>query len=371
MSGLNIYDALNSINWVDQNSILIQELNQAIELDCDDRVGRALIQIDDSLAFQSQLAPLLYKVITQKKINALKAILKHPKTDPNIMINEDKTALIVAVESNYLEGVDLLIKNGAVTNSLDADGWTVLDLAANFGFIEIVILLINHQKIEITKHHPIPAAALFFHPNTKEIIMILLQYGADPNAVISNPEEPNIKQTALHWLCETELEDPHENQFLLETVALLLQNQKTDPNIIGCQFNPKSPLEQAVWFEKIEIAKALLKHPNTEPNILDDDGLSILHKIAQGEISTTDDMLEVLLASDKVEVDTLSKNGETALYFAAATLDNNLATQLYNRGACPHKAREIYERLHQDQLDDEVLDLIDSLSGRLTKSAAN
>ena len=275
------------------------------------------------------------------------------------------------MESNYLEAVDLLIDCGAEINTLDADGWTVLDLAANLGFVEIVGSLVDHPNYDVTKHHPIPAAALHFHTNTKEIFNILLQNGADPSAVISNPAELETKQTALHWLCETELDDEEEKRLFIESVELLLQDERTDPNIIGCESNPKTPLEQAVWFDKIEIVKALLQHFNTDPNILDNESLSLLHKIAQDEINANDEMIEALLNSEKIMIDTPSKNGETALYFAAVTLNNELTMQLFSRGACPHRAREIYEELQQYQLCNEVLDLLNSLTGRLTKSAAN
>lgn len=305
--------------------------------------------------------------------------------------NGHKTPLMLAIEKKHEDLVELLISRGANTNARDQWGLTILDHGVRNGSLETVELLLNHGAAinrEPTEEEasPIEGLARFARDggrfndwsalhwaawsNRPEVVELLLNRGADPNATESRGRTP------LHSLLIPEsLWFVSDNEFMHMAMP-------ADSNIVATNRTPeelgriRECLELLIEFGANPRAKDELQHspyfyarsglPDTDfAEILTDAGAvpTLFDAIALGETATaqqilseTTDLLTVqvgprndtilhiavksgvlesveLLLDYVVDIDSVNGWKQTAILVAVEDGDSALVSELLRMGA--------------------------------------
>jgi ankyrin repeat protein len=166
----------------------------------------------------------------------VKSVLNHPSNiDPNVMNSLIGTALMKACFEGHLDVVQFLLGiEGIDVHRRDRMGRTAFTWAASRGgkikdHSQVVKLFLTRDDIDIN------------HPD----------YDG---------------RTALFWACDNGC---------LNTVDLLLKQDGIDPNARETSTG-YTPLTRACLKNRIDCVLLLLSHPDTDPNVVDNDGASIL-----------------------------------------------------------------------------------------------
>ena len=166
-------------------------------------------------------APLHYAVM--KTWPEVVALLLDAGADPDVVNNQSKTALDLAISGSKDDIIDLLLEAGATVeppadgihilawnndvlgvklhiyagtdiDQADIDGNIPLLLAVERGHIGMAELLIQHEaNLEVTDRHGFTPLIMSAELNHPEVLLILLDAGADIEA------EDKAERTALDW----------------------------------------------------------------------------------------------------------------------------------------------------------------------------
>ncbi|KAK2710168.1 ankyrin-3-like [Artemia franciscana] len=224
----------------------------------------------------------------------------------------DNNPLIFAVINGDIEGLKMIINQGAEIDSKDDFGKTPL-----------------HYAIENVEK-PIDDRAEAKNTIMTEIVRMLLDIGARVDATT------RFGKTPLH--CATE----NESITMTKIVNMLLDN---GAGIDAISRNGETPLHCAIKSKNIIITELLLRH-GANVNAKDNDDLSLLHvAVSTGCLQIVKTILE-----NDARVDAKNRNGETPLHCALKTenesitmtkivnmlLDNGTAIDVIDRhGAIP------------------------------------
>jgi ankyrin repeat protein len=113
-----------------------------------------------------------------------------------------------------------------------------------------------------------------------------------------------------------------------EIIDLLLEHDKV--NVDDVDEDGETALHLAVWNSNVDVFQKLLEK-GANPNIFDKKGWSPLH-VAAGE-KNGNEIMDLLLAHSKVNVDDVDGKGQTALHIAAYESNVNVVKSLINKGA--------------------------------------
>ncbi len=113
-------------------------------------------------------------------------LLAAPGINIDIQAPDGVTVLYIAAQNNFPGIVEQLIRWGADANLASSEGTTPLYLAAHYGYLEVVRILLQAQGIRVNpvadkRFTPLGAAVQQGH---KDIVRLLLRHGADPNMKI-------------------------------------------------------------------------------------------------------------------------------------------------------------------------------------------
>ncbi len=230
-----------------------------------------------------------------------------PKSNKQPFLPRTRRKLITAVTSNNISVTEALLKQGANPNQMiAANGGRLLHMAARYGFLAIVDLLLQHgakasinikNKFGYTPLHEI-LSTKSASENHEAIILLLLQHGAD--LFITD----NLKQTSLQLILQS------RHVTLRELFSKIIRKL----------------LKTAVINNHVAATKLLLGS-GIDPNQTDNTtGYTLLHLAVQY------DALEVaaLLLRHGADVDKSSNCGSTALHYAASNNHIEMATLLLN-----------------------------------------
>ena len=124
--------------------------------------------------------PLLFSMIVRKHFNVVRYFLKHG-VDPEIQDSYGKTALYHAIYSGNIEIVELLLEHGASYSQVIADQEELLFSVAAAGDTEMVKFLLEN-KANTERQDKISPLSIASYNGYIEIVQLLLDHGADPNA---------------------------------------------------------------------------------------------------------------------------------------------------------------------------------------------
>jgi len=236
-------------------------------------------------------------------IGVAEKLLQNPKINPNCQwgYNNDWTPFNIACFNGYIDIVKLLLNDNRVDiNKADNYGFTPFWNACENGHAEIVRLLLNDKRVDINKSGKYDddddCGALFFvacrNGHTDTVKLLLNDQRIDINKAHSG--------ATPFWIACREAR--------IEIVKLLLNDQRIDIN--RTSIDGETPFFVACQTEQIEIVKLLLSDERVDINKADYDGktpFSIACTFGKTEV------VKLLLNDQRVDLNKANYDGETPL----------------------------------------------------------
>jgi uncharacterized protein len=294
-------------------------------------------------------------------VDAVKLLLDRG-ADVNATEIAGQTPLMWAIEERHPEVARVLIEHGAGVNTASKNGFTPLLFAARQGDIDSGrVLLENGADISATARKDLNTLLVAIASGREQFAIFLVEHGANPNAA------DDRGTTALHYALQQGLSNlngvAHDPQYaaldflfranMAELVKVLLDHganpnarilKRTPPLRIGDR--PKIDLIGATPFllaaatGDVKVMKLLLAK-GADPLLTTEDGTTPL--MAAAGISKTEDRtkeeeknaLEALKLIVELggDVNTANKNGLTSMHGAAYTGADEIVQFLADRGA--------------------------------------
>ncbi len=273
------------------------------------------------------------------------------------------TALMLAARQGAREGVDALAAAGANLDAVDPDGTSALNIAIINAHYDVAALLIErgadpkigdsagmtpvyaaidmrHQEPMINRPLPKPSGRLL----PLDIVKLLLEQGADPNARLKTPllmrqhstGDAQLGDGATPLMRAAKVNDTTVMGMLLDKGAdpnLRLRNQTTALMIVAARAGRNAGPEEAA----IEAMK-LLVSKGADINLVNDNGESALHVAV-----TRGDGLVKFLAENGARLDLKDKFGRTPLDVALGVPGGGGGRGRGGRGAAAPAAGQVRE----------------------------
>lgn len=220
---------------------------------------------------------------------------------------DNETALVIAVDKQFANIVKILLEHGAVPSDKDWLGDDALNKATWWNNLEITKLLLQHGANPNAGRGFLPLGRAIGKDNV-EMVRVLLEHGADPNNGHGHLESPPLHEAAIEGglaNVPSFLGSKHEK------IMLLLLQYNADPNLKSK--SGETPLMEAADLGFSRGARVLLQH-GAKIEETDNKGNTALI-IAAG----SEDGLGVvkILLDAKANVNATNQNGNTALHAAA------------------------------------------------------
>lgn len=265
------------------------------------------------------------------KNDVINILLDVDASNINDVDNRGNTPLHWASMKDRADTVSLLIENGADIEAKDIDNWTALHYAAAFASLQTVEALVDNgaDKNSLTKDGNIPV-----NYAKDETIKTYLSGGKIGREDTEEVVEEETKETAENTeTSETITEDELNNE--LDTTQ---NGSIVDPTVVD--LDPKQlELLIAVKNNDIIAVNALLKE-NVNPNFVDEEGYSPLHRAV---LNNNLDVVNVLLSYKDIDteiklpyeasVDDWYLGGATPLLVASYTGNADIVNALIEAGS--------------------------------------
>lgn len=202
----------------------------------------------------------LMEAVKNNNIKLMRLLLDN-KADVNAATEIGATALMFAAQRDIdsSEIIELLLKYGANINHRANDGGTALSVAVNFGHINNVKTLLEHNAdTELYEYGSWPILSVSIGKNNKEMVNILLEHGCNPNTKIENGGPTALMLAAIH------------NNY--ELVRMLIEK---GANVNEISFEGATALFSAVSLGNIDVVKYLVDH-GADVNFINNEGWSPL-----------------------------------------------------------------------------------------------
>ena len=266
------------------------------------------------------------------------------KADVNARDAGGATPLHLAAAQGFKSVAEVLLAAKADVNARDQRGDTPLHMAAAAGQTALVDLLLAHKaevNIRITapiQDNPNPGASQGGHAATPLIGAILGNHVAVVKLLLTAKAEVNFEcqtialgRQGTQWVSPlhlaVEVNSPEIIRLLLDHGA----NPNAQVSASGGIAAGTTPLLVAVLRGKQEIAQLLLAH-KADPSLPDGEGKTPLHRAV---LEDRKDLVELLLANH-AEVNRQDQSGKTPLGYAVGLPETGIAAALLDAKANPN-----------------------------------
>lgn len=262
------------------------------------------------------------------KNDVINILLDVDASNINDVDNRGNTPLHWASMKDRADTVSLLIENGADIEAKDIDNWTALHYAAAFASLQTVEALVDNgaDKNSLTKDGNIPVN--YAKDETIKTYLSGGKIGREDTEEVVEEETTENTETS-----ETIAEDELNNE--LDTTQ---NGSIVDPTVVD--LDPKQlELLIAVKNNDIIAVNALLKE-NVNPNFVDEEGYSPLHRAV---LNNNLDVVNVLLSCKDIDteiklpyeasVDDWYLGGATPLLVASYTGNADIVNALIEAGS--------------------------------------
>lgn len=270
------------------------------------------------------------------KNEVIDILLDKDASNINDVDNRGNTPLHWASMKDRADTVSLLIENGADIEAKDIDNWTALHYAAAFASLQTVEALVDNgaDKNSLTKDGNIPV-----NYAKDETIKTYLSGGKIGREDTEEVVEEETKETAADETAEnTETSETITEDELNNELDTTQNGSIVDPTVVD--LDPKQlELLIAVKNNDIIAVNALLKE-NVNPNFVDEEGYSPLHRAV---LNNNLDVVNVLLSYKDIDteiklpyeasVDNWYLGGATPLLVASYTGNADIVNALIEAGS--------------------------------------
>ena len=270
------------------------------------------------------------------KNDVINILLDVDASNINDVDNRGNTPLHWASMKDRADTVSLLIENGADIEAKDIDNWTALHYAAAFASLQTVEALVDNgaDKNSLTKDGNIPV-----NYAKDETIKTYLSGGKIGREYTEEVVEEETKETAADETAEnTETSETITEDELNNELDTTQNGSIVDPTVVD--LDPKQlELLIAVKNNDIIAVNALLKE-NVNPNFVDEEGYSPLHRAV---LNNNLDVVNVLLSYKDIDteiklpyeasVDDWYLGGATPLLVASYTGNADIVNALIEAGS--------------------------------------
>ena len=268
------------------------------------------------------------------KNDVINILLDVDASNINDVDNRGNTPLHWASMKDRADTVSLLIENGADIEAKDIDNWTALHYAAAFASLQTVEALVDNgaDKNSLTKDGNIPVN--YAKDETIKTYLSGGKIGREDTEEVVEEETTETEETTENTeTSETITEDELNNE--LDTTQ---NGSIVDPTVVD--LDPKQlELLIAVKNNDIIAVNALLKE-NVNPNFIDEEGYSPLHRAV---LNNNLDVVNVLLSYKDIDteiklpyeasVDDWYLGGATPLLVASYTGNADIVNALIEAGS--------------------------------------
>ncbi|SUW00922.1 ankyrin repeat domain-containing protein [Brachyspira pilosicoli] len=268
------------------------------------------------------------------KNDVINILLDVDASNINDVDNRGNTPLHWASMKDRADTVSLLIENGADIEAKDIDNWTALHYAAAFASLQTVEALVDNgaDKNSLTKDGNIPVN--YAKDETIKTYLSGGKIGREDTEEVVEEETTETEETNENTeASETITEDELNNE--LDTTQ---NGSIVDPTVVD--LDPKQlELLIAVKNNDIIAVNALLKE-NVNPNFVDEEGYSPLHRAV---LNNNLDVVNVLLSYKDIDteiklpyeasVDDWYLGGATPLLVASYTGNADIVNALIEAGS--------------------------------------
>ncbi|WP_157144424.1 ankyrin repeat domain-containing protein [Brachyspira pilosicoli] len=268
------------------------------------------------------------------KNDVINILLDIDASNINDVDNRGNTPLHWASMKDRADTVSLLIENGADIEAKDIDNWTALHYAAAFASLQTVEALVDNgaDKNSLTKDGNIPVN--YAKDETIKTYLSGGKIGREDTEEVVEEETTETEETTENTeTSETIAEDELNNE--LDTTQ---NGSIVDPTVVD--LDPKQlELLIAVKNNDIIAVNALLKE-NVNPNFVDEEGYSPLHRAV---LNNNLDVVNVLLSYKDIDteiklpyeasVDDWYLGGATPLLVASYTGNADIVNALIEAGS--------------------------------------
>lgn len=268
------------------------------------------------------------------KNDVINILLDVDASNINDVDNRGNTPLHWASMKDRADTVSLLIENGADIEAKDIDNWTALHYAAAFASLQTVEALVDNgaDKNSLTKDGNIPVN--YAKDETIKTYLSGGKIGREDTEEVVEEETTETEETNENTeTSETITEDELNNE--LDTTQ---NGSIVDPTVVD--LDPKQlELLIAVKNNDIIAVNALLKE-NVNPNFVDEEGYSPLHRAV---LNNNLDVVNVLLSYKDIDteiklpyeasVDDWYLGGATPLLVASYTGNADIVNALIEAGS--------------------------------------